>query len=104
MADIAKRFANNPLLHPRNVTPSIDGLVVECLLNPGAFRYQDKTYLLLRVAERPEQNDDTVSALVLDPTAPKGLRILSCKKGDPELEYESDPRSFTYRGDTYLTT
>ncbi|GLV55196.1 glycosidase [Dictyobacter sp. S3.2.2.5] len=104
MADIAKRFGNNPLLHPRDVTPSMDGLVVECLLNPGAFRFQGKTYLLLRVAERPAQNDDTVSALVLDPSAPKGLRILSCKKGDPELEYTSDPRSFTYRGDTYLTT
>jgi beta-1,2-mannobiose phosphorylase / 1,2-beta-oligomannan phosphorylase len=104
MTDIAKRFEANPILHPRDVKPSMDGLVVECLLNPGAFTFQGKTYLLLRVAERPEQSHDTVSALVIDPTTPNGLRILARKKGDPELIYEDDPRSFIYQGKTYLTT
>jgi Predicted glycosylase len=105
MADIARRFEANPLLYPRDVKPSMDGLVVECLLNPGAFTYQDKTYLLLRVAERPEQSEDTVSALVVDADAPSGLRILSCKKGDPDLIYdEADPRGFIYKGEAYLTT
>jgi len=46
MADIAKRFAGNPILRPRDVKPSLDGLDVVCLLNPGAFRFQDKTWLL----------------------------------------------------------
>lgn len=105
MVDIAHRFATNPLLHPRDVKPSMDGLVVECLLNPGAFTYQGKAYLLLRVAERPERGEDFVSAIVLDPTAPNGLRILSCKKGDPDLQYdEAEPRGFIYKGQSYLTT
>lgn len=104
MTDLATRFTANPILHPGDVKPSMEGLVVECLLNPGAFTFEGKTYLLLRVAERPEQSEDTVSALVIDPSMPQGMRILSCKKGDPELEYLSDPRSFTYQGKTYLTT
>lgn len=104
MTDKAKRFSQNPLLRPEDVKPSLDGIVVECLLNPGAFTFQGKTWLLLRVAERPEQADDTVSALVIDPAAKDGLRILSCRKGDPDLEYETDPRSFVYQGNTYLTT
>ncbi|GHO81662.1 glycosidase [Ktedonobacter sp. SOSP1-85] len=104
MTDNAKRSTYNPLLHPANVAPSLDGLVVECLLNPGAFTFQGKTWLLLRVAERPEQAKDTVGALVIDPSAHNGLRILSCKKDDPGLEYGTDPRSFIYQGNTYLTT
>lgn len=104
MIDKAKRFSQNPLLRPEDVRPSLDGIVIECLLNPGAFTFQGKTWLLLRVAERPEQADDTVSALVIDPSAKDGLRVLSCQKGDPDLVYEEDPRSFVYQGNTYLTT
>src|SRR3972149_4109865 len=55
MVDIAKRFAENPILRPADIRPSIGGMKVECLLNPGVFRFDDKTWLLLRVAERPEQ-------------------------------------------------
>jgi len=55
MADIAKRFAENPILRPSDIRPSMEGMKVECLLNPGVFRYNDKTWLLLRVAERPER-------------------------------------------------
>jgi predicted GH43/DUF377 family glycosyl hydrolase len=53
MADLARRFAHNPLLVPAQVTPSMAGSKIECLLNPGAFRYGGRTYLLIRVAERP---------------------------------------------------
>lgn len=104
MVDI-KRFACNPILHPRDVQPSMQRLVVECLLNPGAFSFQGKTWLLLRVAERPEQSEGEISALVIDPAAESGLSILKCQRDDPLLFYDSsDPRSFLYKGKSYLTT
>ena len=51
--DIAKRCEQNPLLAPKNLKAGIDGMEITCLLNPGVFRYQDKIWLLLRIAERP---------------------------------------------------
>ncbi|HLI08773.1 MAG TPA: glycoside hydrolase family 130 protein [Ktedonobacteraceae bacterium] len=104
MADIAKRFASNPILRPQDVKPSLEGLQVECLLNPGAFRYQGKTALLLRVAERPQQKEGIVSTPILDPEAAGGIRILEFRRDDPDLIDEGDPRAFKYKGQTYLTT
>ena len=67
MADLAKRFAENPILKPADICPSIEGMKVECLLNPGVFRFNSKTWLLLRVAERPEQKSGKTSFPVLGP-------------------------------------
>jgi beta-1,2-mannobiose phosphorylase / 1,2-beta-oligomannan phosphorylase len=39
---------------------------VECVLNPGAFRFEGKTWLLLRVAERPLQKEGMVSFPVMN--------------------------------------
>jgi predicted GH43/DUF377 family glycosyl hydrolase len=103
MADIARRFETNPILRPSEVKPSREGLVIECLLNPGAFRYQGRTGLLLRTAERPVQADGQVSTPILDPLATGGISIVSYAKDDPELVYQ-DPRVFQYRGQSYLTT
>ena len=105
MTDIAKRFNANPLLRPQDIRPSIEGLVVEGLLNPGVFRFQQKTWLLLRVAERPRQKEETISTIVRDPSAQGGLAILEFQKTDPHLIYTADdPRGLTYQNTSYLTT
>lgn len=103
MADIARRYDNNPILRPADVKPSRDGLVVECLLNPGAFRYGGRTGLLLRVAERPPQTPGRVSLPVLDVLEPSGIAILDFDADDPGLVY-ADARALSYRGTPYLTT
>ena len=103
MADLARRFETNPILRPADVKPSRDGLEVECLLNPGAFRWQGKTWLLLRVAERPRQVEGRISTPIIDPHAPGGIAILNYSLDDPEVVYK-DPRSFQYQGKSYLTT
>jgi predicted GH43/DUF377 family glycosyl hydrolase len=103
MADIARRFETNPILRPSDVKPSRDGLTIECLLNPGAFRYGGRTGLLLRTAERPAQPDGMVATPVLDPLAPGGISIVTYAKDDPDLVYQ-DPRVFQYKGHAYLTT
>src|SRR5579875_1119371 len=103
MTVTVKRFESNPILRPRDVKPSLEGLEVTCLLNPGAFRFRGKTWLLLRVAERPRQKVGFISTPVLDTEAPGGIRLLEIPLHDPDLTY-NDPRAFKYKGQTYLTT
>ena len=99
--DIAKRFKENPLLRPRDISPSIEGMKIECLLNPGVFRYQGKIWLLLRVAERPEQKPGKTTFPVLDEQG--NMQLMEFNNEDPRLDL-SDPRVINYDGDDYLTT
>lgn len=100
MADIANRFNENPILRPEDIRPSHEGLKVECLLNPGAFRFQNKTWLLLRVAERPVQKENFISFPVLENGK---IRILEFDKNSPEVD-TSDTRRIIHKGIVYLTT
>ena len=100
MKDLAKRFSQNPLLAPRDLVPSHEGLEIACLLNPGVFRYDNKTWLIVRVAERPQQQEDVISFPILTET---GIRIKEIPKDDPELD-ASDARVINYKGSDYLTT
>jgi predicted GH43/DUF377 family glycosyl hydrolase len=101
MKDIAKRFAENPLLSPADLTASADGLQITCLLNPGVFRYEGKTWLIVRVAERPEQKENTISFPVLTKTG--ATEIIEINKNDPALK-ATDARVINYKGIDYLTT
>ena len=103
MTELIQRFSQNPILRPADVRPSRADMVVECLLNPGAFRYQGRTGLLLRVAERPRPEEGWVSTPLLDPASAGGIRILRLRKDDPDLKF-TDPRVFSYKGRGYLTT
>jgi predicted GH43/DUF377 family glycosyl hydrolase len=101
MADIAKRFVENPLLRPADIRPSNSSMKVECLLNPGVFRFNGKIWLLLRVAERPEQKTGKTTFPIF---AENGeLKILEFDNSDPKLDL-SDPRVLRYDGVDYLTT
>ena len=101
MADMAKRFEENPILSPADVRPSLAGMRVECLLNPGVFRYRGKTWLLVRVAERPEQTPGKTSFPIMN--AAGQLQILEFDDADPKLNRD-DPRVIGYDGKDYLTT
>jgi predicted GH43/DUF377 family glycosyl hydrolase len=98
--DIARRFDTNPLLKPGDLRPSRDGLEIACLLNPGVFRFQDKTWLIVRVAERPRQKEGVLSFPVLQSGQ---IRIMEISLADPELD-ASDARVINYKGNDYLTT
>ena len=99
--DIAQRFSENPILTPKSVQPSSEGMLIECLLNPGVFKFEGKTWLLLRVAERPAQKDGKISFPILEEG--KGIKILSFDKNDPDLD-DSDARVIKYKGEFFLTT
>ena len=98
---MTNRFPQNPLITTKDVKPSQVGLVVECVLNPGVFQFEGKTWLLLRVAERPEQKDDMISFPIMQ--ADGSLEIMTFRKDDPLLNL-SDARMIGYQGKTYLTT
>lgn len=98
--DLAKRHPENPLLTPQDIKPSADGLKVECLLNPGVFRFAGRIWLLLRVAERPEPRTGSTSFPVLENGV---IRILEFSNEDTRLDL-SDPRKVKFSGEEYLST
>lgn len=101
MKDIARRFSQNPLLAPSDIPPSTSGLEITCLLNPGVFRFQDKTWLIVRVAERPTQKDPHISFPILTETGK--ITIIEIEKDHPEL-IATDARVINYKKTDYLTT
>ena len=98
---MAHRFIQNPLLTTQDIQPSHAGLVVECVLNPGVFQFDGKTWLLLRVAERPAQKEGLISFPIMRENGI--LEILEFSKNDPNLNL-SDARMVSYKGKTYLST
>ncbi|MGQ7945580.1 glycoside hydrolase family 130 protein [Flavobacterium sp. WC2509] len=56
--------------------------------------------MILRVAERPEQKNDTISFPIL---SEKGIEVIEISKNDPEL-ISTDARVVNYKGTDYLTT
>jgi predicted GH43/DUF377 family glycosyl hydrolase len=99
--DLAKRFSQNPLMRPKDINPSSDSMKIECLLNPGVFFFRNKIWMLLRVAERPEQVEDKISFPLYNEKG--NIEILSFDKSDPDLNL-TDPRVIKYKGRDYLTT
>lgn len=95
------RYAHNPILNPEDLLPSQPSMRIECLLNPGVFRFDGKTWLLLRVAERPEQTEGRVSFPVLDEQ--NRVTVVEVATASPELDL-SDPRVINYKGEDFLTT
>src|ERR1700683_352455 len=99
MADLAYRFSSNPILVPAQVGSSVSGMKVECLLNPGVFQYQHRSYLLIRGAERPEPQTGRVRVPIMEEGE---LKILDWDSDDPALNI-SDPREYKYREEGFLS-
>lgn len=99
--DLAERFPQNPLLRPADISPSMPEMKIESLLNPGVFRFNDKIWLLCRVAERTIQDSETIKVPVRNDQG--NLEILIFERNDPDLD-ASDPRVISYRDRNYLTT
>ncbi|HEY5704808.1 MAG TPA: glycoside hydrolase family 130 protein [Terrimicrobiaceae bacterium] len=101
MPDCAERFPQNPILAPQDIAPSLADLQIQCLLNPGCFRFDHKIWLLLRVAEQPLQPAGKTIVPIFDSDG--GIELLEFDHNDPKLDH-SDPRVCRYDGVDYLTT
>jgi beta-1,2-mannobiose phosphorylase / 1,2-beta-oligomannan phosphorylase len=100
VVDLARRFEQNPLLTPDSIRASREDMVVECVLNPGVFRFNKKIWLLVRVAERPKQAANSISVAMIQGDE---IDILQFAKNDPHLDF-SDPRLIRYKHNDYLTS
>tara|TARA_R110000868_G_scaffold83058_6_gene234723 strand:- start:14866 stop:15915 length:1050 start_codon:yes stop_codon:yes gene_type:complete len=101
MTDIAIRHKQNPLLSPKDLKPSNQYMIIECLLNPGVFEFNGKIGLLVRVAERTVQKEGVLSVPIYNNVGK--VEILDFKLDDPKLD-ASDARVINYNGKDYLTT
>ena len=101
MTDIANRDKSNPILSPKDLKASEENMIIECLLNPGAFEFNGKIGLLVRVAERTVQKEGLLSVPIYN-NAGK-VEILDFKLDDPKLN-ATDSRVIQYDGVDYLTT
>ena len=98
---MVQRFAQNPIIHTRDIAPSHSDWIVECVLNPGVFTFENKTWLLLRVAERPIQTDGKVSFPVMKDNG--NYEIMEFDRNDKDLDL-SDVRMVGYKDKLYLST
>jgi predicted GH43/DUF377 family glycosyl hydrolase len=96
-----ERYRQNPILRPSDLQPSMPGMRIECLLNPGVFLFEEKIWLLLRVAEMPMQEETKISFPVYNESGK--IEICTFSKDDKDLDL-SDPRVINYKGKDYLTT
>jgi predicted GH43/DUF377 family glycosyl hydrolase len=101
MKDLAERFTENPLLLPKDIKPSRDGWQVISLLNPGVFIFENKTWLLVRVAESTLQKEGVVFVPITNATG--NTELVEVPLNDPDL-VATDARVVKYKGLDYLTT
>ena len=97
-----KRLDANPLLTPEDVAPTRDDLEVMCTLNPAAVRFGEEILLLVRVGERPPEEDGCVKYLYHDAEAGES-KIERIAVDDPDLEIR-DARGYYLRGRMLLTS
>jgi predicted GH43/DUF377 family glycosyl hydrolase len=101
MKDLAQRFPENPLLLPKDLNPSGPGLQIISLLNPGVFRYENKTWLIVCVAEGVAQKEGFIYFPALNATG--NTEIIEVPLNDPDL-IATDARVINYKGLDYRTT
>lgn len=103
MGDLVNRFRENPIIEPKHIWPSRPELIVESVLNPGVFVYGGRIGLVLRVCERPPQQEGWISFPVLDDDVNGGMRVFRVPTKDRNLR-RKDPRVITYDGDAFTTS
>ena len=95
-----RRHEKNPLIFPKDVSPSNHEFRVLGVFNPAAVQYKGQTILLMRVAENCKPQKDLITIPYYQSGSSK---ILKLKKDDPDLSYK-DTRGYLYKGKDYLTT
>ena len=82
------------ILSPSDLKPSRDDFTVECVFNAGVIEFKDEILLLLRVAERPVQDEEEylkVPILVKNDSGDYRVEIKKISKSRKDMDF-SDPR------------
>lgn len=97
------RSGKNPIIRPEDVIPSRPDFEVAGVFNCGVIRFDGEILLLIRVAERPVNNDIKIEIVpLLDLEAGK-ISAKEFNKDDPSVVI-SDPRFIRTTSGWYLTT
>jgi len=100
---IITRNINNPIITPKDIKPSFEGMKVIGAFNPGAIKYNNETLLLIRVAEKFFSNDkNRIGVPILD-LKKKDIIIKYFDAFDSKIDY-SDPRFIKTEDKLYLTS
>lgn len=98
-----RRFADNPILVPSQITPSRADFEVVGVFNPGVTHVAGETVLFLRVAEAPlEVPPGHVAAPIFDPIT-RSIVVRSWPRDTPGLD-TSDSRLIVVGRETFLTS
>lgn len=102
-----ERFEENPIIIPQDVKPYHKGFEVIGAFNASVAEYNGEVILLMRVAERPINEDPkTVKVPYINPETNE-LVIHTLNKEDSEYDF-SDPRTISHKdkkeGFSYLTS
>ena len=99
-----RKYSDNPVVRPADVTPSREGFIVLGAFNPGATIFNDQVILLLRVAEscEPAEGRARLPVYRFDRDKPYP-DILEFDTTDPDVELK-DSRGVVHKGVQYLST
>ena len=97
------RCPENPIIKPKDVRPSRNDFEIIGVFNAGVARFNDEVILLLRVAERPINDNDSIVLTALYNTNEKDIVIKEFSKDNFEIDF-SDPRLITTNEQIYLTS
>ena len=92
-----KRFEKNPIITPNDVKPYHANSEVIGAFNAGVAYCEGEYLMLLRVAERPFQNETEVSTWVYD-EASDSAKLLTFSRNDSDYNFE-DPRTIRVKSD-----
>jgi predicted GH43/DUF377 family glycosyl hydrolase len=99
----ASRWADNPIIKPKDVKPSREDFEVVGVFNAGVARLEDEVILLLRVAERPISEHPEVALTGLYDAAKGRIIKREFLKSERGIDF-SDPRLIITPAGTYLTS
>jgi len=101
---MVNRNSANPIIKPKMIKPSAEGLKVVGTFNPAATLYKDEIILIMRVAETCVKKPGFVSVPYFDFLERKSeLKVLDIPENHPELTLK-DTRGVFYRGKDYLSS
>lgn len=85
------RYENNPIITPMDVKPHREDFEVIGAFNAGITKFNDEVIMLLRVAERPINNDSSIVKAPVYDAKTGEISILEFNIRDEKYDF-SDPR------------
>src|SRR3972149_11093062 len=97
------RSEKNPIIKPEDITPSRPDFKVAGVFNCAVTRFNDEILLLMRVAEKPINDNEKIEIIPLLDLKTGILSVKEFDKNDSSFNF-SDPRFLGNTSDWYLTS